>query len=136
HVLPDARPTWLDRNHERRSRADLSRQAPDLHGVPGLSVAEGFALEPLTIEHAARTPAASTPTDAIVRVPARSAGRWDGAAAPGASSGRAESTGQSERDGTLSRRREDFDCDAQIRGGLHVGLMNAMHHGGLMLFSS
>lgn len=76
-LLPRARITWIEGNHEFRLRRFLIQNARELYGLPGLSVPELFGLERLRIEYAACHPAASKFTDNFVRVGPLYVGHWD-----------------------------------------------------------
>jgi predicted phosphodiesterase len=76
-ILPRARITWIEGNHEFRLRRYLIQNARALYGVPGLSVPELFGLKALDIEYVACHPLASRFTDNFIRVGALYVGHWD-----------------------------------------------------------
>ena len=50
-MLPKARITWIEGNHEFRLRKYVIAHAAELYGLPGLSVPELFRLRDLAIRH-------------------------------------------------------------------------------------
>lgn len=76
-LLPRARITWIEGNHEFRLRRYLIQNARALYGLPGLSVPELFGLKALRIEYVACHPAASKFTDNFIRVGSLYVGHWD-----------------------------------------------------------
>ncbi len=76
-LLPRARITWIEGNHEFRFRRYLIQNARELYGLPGVSVPELFGLRELGIEYAACHPLASKFTDNFLRVGDLYVGHWD-----------------------------------------------------------
>jgi hypothetical protein len=76
-LLPDARITWIEGNHEFRLRRYLLKNAKELYGLPGLSVPELFDLSSLRIEYVACHPRASKFQDTFVGVGNIYVGHWD-----------------------------------------------------------
>jgi hypothetical protein len=76
-LLPRARITWIEGNHEFRLRRYLIQNARELYGLPGLFVSELFGLRPLGIEYVACHPLASKFTDNFIRVGDLYVGHWD-----------------------------------------------------------
>ena len=76
-ILPKARITWIEGNHEFRLRKFLLQNARELYGLPGLSVPELFGLKKLRIEYVACHPAATRFTDNFIRVGQLYVGHWD-----------------------------------------------------------
>jgi hypothetical protein len=83
HLLPDARITWIEGNHEFHLRKYLIHKAKELYGLPGLSVPELFGLKDLNIEYAPCHPMASKFTDNFVQVGNLYVGHWDTVAKEG-----------------------------------------------------
>ena len=76
-ILPRARITWIEGNHEFRLRRYLIQNARELYGLPGLSMTELFDLSRLRIEYVACHPSASRFTDNFIRVGNLYVGHWD-----------------------------------------------------------
>lgn len=83
HLLPKARITWLEGNHEFRIRKYLLQNAPELHGLPALSIPELFRLRDLRIEYVPCHQGASKFTDNFIRVGKLYVGHWDRVARQG-----------------------------------------------------
>jgi hypothetical protein len=77
HILPRARITWIEGNHEFRLRKYLIRQAKELYGLPGLSVPDLFGLKKLGIDYVPCHPLASKFTDNFIKVGSLYVGHWD-----------------------------------------------------------
>ena len=73
-ILPKARITWLEGNHEFRLRWYLIRKAKELYGL--LSVPELFDLKELNIEYMPCSPGASKFTSNFIRVGNLYVGHW------------------------------------------------------------
>ncbi len=82
-VLPKARITWIEGNHEFRLRRYLIKKAKELHELPRLKVPELFELEELGIQYVACQKGASKFIDTFVRVGRLWVGHWDTVAAHG-----------------------------------------------------
>lgn len=82
-ILPRARITWVEGNHEFRLRRYLIQNAPELYGLPGLSVPELFGLKDLRIEYAPCHARASRFTDNFIRVGRLRVGHFDTVAKEG-----------------------------------------------------
>src|SRR5207244_12979613 len=82
-ILPKARITWLEGNHEFRLRKYLIRNARELYDLPGLTMPELFGLRPLGIEYVPCDPKASKFTDNVIRVGKLYVGHWDTVAKQG-----------------------------------------------------
>jgi hypothetical protein len=82
-MLPRARITWIEGNHEFRLRKYLIKNAKELYGLPGLSVPELFDLKDLKIEYAPCDAMASRFTDSFIRVGNLYVGHWDFVATDG-----------------------------------------------------
>src|SRR3989441_4697172 len=76
-ILPHARITWIEGNHEFRLRRYMIQNARELYGLPGLSVTELFDLSRLRVEYVACHPSASRFTDNFIRVGSLYVGHWD-----------------------------------------------------------
>ena len=76
-ILPRARITWIEGNHEFRLRKYLLKNAKELYGLPSLAVPDLFDLRDLNIEYVPCHPLASTFTDNFVRVGSLYVGHWD-----------------------------------------------------------
>lgn len=76
-VIPKARITWLEGNHEFRLRRYLIKHARELYGLSALTVPKLFALKSLDIEYAACHRAASKFTDNFIRVGNLYVGHFD-----------------------------------------------------------
>ena len=83
HILPKARITWVEGNHEFRLRKYLIRNAKELYGLPGLTVPKLFDLEDLKIEYMPCHPTASKFVDNFVKVGKLYVGHWDTVAKEG-----------------------------------------------------
>lgn len=82
-ILPRARITWLEGNHEFRLRKYLIRNAKELYGLPGLTVPELFGLKQLDIRYVPCHRQASRFTDNFVRVGRLFVGHWGTVATQG-----------------------------------------------------
>ena len=82
-ILPHARITWIEGNHEFHLRKYLIHKARELYGLPGLSVPELFGLKDLNIEYVACHPLASKFTDNFIQVGNLYVGHWDTVAKDG-----------------------------------------------------
>jgi len=82
-ILPQAQITWIEGNHEFRLRRYLIHKAPELYGLPGLSVPELFELQDLNIEYIPCHPLASKFIDNFIRVGKLYVGHWDTVAKEG-----------------------------------------------------
>ncbi len=82
-ILPKARITWIEGNHEFRLRKYLIKNAKELYGLPGLSVTELFDLKDLKIEYVPCHPLASRFIDNFIRVENLYVGHWDTVAKEG-----------------------------------------------------
>ncbi len=76
-ILPHARITWIEGNHEFRLRKYLIQNAPELYGMRGLSVPDLFSLEELSIEYVPCHKLATRFTDNFIRVGKLHVGHWD-----------------------------------------------------------
>lgn len=76
-LLPHARITWIEGNHEFRLRKYLIQNARELYGLSELSVPALFGLHELKIEYVACHPMASRFTDTFIRVGSLCVGHWD-----------------------------------------------------------
>lgn len=83
-ILPKARITWIEGNHEFRLRKYLMRHAKELYGLPGLAVPALFNLKKLDIQYVPTHPLASTFTDTFIRVGKLYVGHWNTVATQGA----------------------------------------------------
>jgi predicted phosphodiesterase len=82
-ILPRARVTWLEGNHEFRLRRYLIRNAKELYGLEALTVPQLFGLRELGIEYVACPPGVSKFTDNFIRVGNLYVGHWDTVAKQG-----------------------------------------------------
>jgi len=87
-ILPRARITWIEGNHEFRLRKYLMRNARELYGFKALSMPELFGLRKLRIEYVPCHRAASKFTDNFIRVGDLYVGHWDTVAKQGGSAAR------------------------------------------------
>ena len=76
-ILPRARMTWTEGNHEFRLRKYLLKNAKELYGLPGLSVPELFGLKDLKIEYVPCDAMASRYTDNFIHAGNLYVGHWD-----------------------------------------------------------
>jgi hypothetical protein len=82
-ILPHARITWIEGNHEFHLRKYLIHKARELYGLPGLSVPELFALKDLDIKYVPCHPLASKFIDNFIQVGNLYVGHWDRVAKDG-----------------------------------------------------
>ncbi len=82
-ILPRARITWIEGNHEFRLRKYLIKNASELYGLPGLSVPELFDLKKVNIEYVPCHPVASKFMDTFIKVGSLYVGHWDTVAKEG-----------------------------------------------------
>jgi len=75
-ILPKARITWIEGNHEFRLRWYLIRKAKELYGLPSLSVPELFGLKELDIEYMPCSLGASKFMSNFIRVGNLYVGHW------------------------------------------------------------
>ncbi|MDA2925806.1 metallophosphoesterase [Acidobacteria bacterium AH-259-G07] len=75
-ILPKARITWIEGNHEFRLRRYLIHKAKELYGLPGLSVPELFGLKELNIKYIPCSQGASRFTSNFIRVGNLYVGHW------------------------------------------------------------
>ncbi len=124
-LLPRARITWIEGNHEFRLRRYVIQNARHLYGLPGLSVPELFELKRLRIEYVACHPAASKFTDNFIRVGNLYVGHWDKMALHGgyAAKGLVEAKGVSVLQGHTHR----FGAHARttVDGRILLGIENS-----------
>jgi len=76
-ILPKARITWIEGNHEFRLRRYLIRNAKELYGLPSLTVGELFGLRELKLEYVPCNRLSSKFTDNFIRVGKLYVGHWD-----------------------------------------------------------
>lgn len=76
-LLPQARITWIEGNHEFRLRQYLIRKAQALYDLPGLSVPELMRLDALDIEYVASKKVLSRFSDNYIRLGDLYIGHWD-----------------------------------------------------------
>lgn len=76
-ILPKARITWIEGNHEFRLRRYLMQNARELYGLSRLTVQEIFDLKRLNIEYVPCHSMASKFTDNFIRVGDLFVGHWD-----------------------------------------------------------
>jgi hypothetical protein len=123
-ILPRARITWIEGNHEFRLRKYLMRNARELYGLKSLSVAELFSLPKLRIEYVPCHKSASKFTDNFIRVGDLHVGHWDTVAQQGGSAARllVESKGVSVLQGHTHR----FGAHARttVDGRVLLGIEN------------
>lgn len=67
-TLPKARITWIEGNHEFRLRKYLIAHAPELYGLPSLSIPDLFGLKQLHIEYVPCQDGASRFVDTFMKV--------------------------------------------------------------------
>ena len=82
-ILPRARITWIEGNHEFRLRKYLISKAKELYGLPGLSVPELFGLKDLNVEYVPCHLMASKFTDNFIPLGNLYVGHWDTVAKEG-----------------------------------------------------
>lgn len=87
-ILPRARMTWIEGNHEFRLRRYLMQNAKELYGLKALSIPELFGLKKLRIEYVPCHRAASRFTDNFIRVGDLYVGHWDTVAKQGGAAAR------------------------------------------------
>jgi predicted phosphodiesterase len=87
-ILPRARITWIEGNHEFRLRKYLMRNARELYGLKALTMPELFRLKKLRIEYLPCHQSANKFTDNFVRVGDLYVGHWDTVAKQGGSAAR------------------------------------------------
>lgn len=75
-ILPRARITWLEGNHEFRLKWYLIRKAKELYGLPGLSVPELFGLRELSVEYVPCSQGANKFMSNFIRVGKLYVGHW------------------------------------------------------------
>ncbi len=123
-ILPKARITWLEGNHEFRLRKYLLANAPELQGLPGLSMPDLFGLKDLRIEYVPCHPDATRFTDNFIRVGKLHVGHWDRVARQGgyAAKGLVEDKGVSVLQGHTHR----FGAHARttVDGRVLLGIEN------------
>jgi hypothetical protein len=123
-LLPKARITWLEGNHEFRLRKYLLANAPELQGLPGLTVPDLFRLKDLKIDYVPCHPGASKFTDNFIRVGNLYVGHWDRVARQGgyAAKGLVEDKGVSVLQGHTHR----FGAHARttVDGRVLLGIEN------------
>lgn len=124
-LLPKARVTWIEGNHEFRLRKYLIQHAPELYGLPGLSVPVLFGLKELRIDYVAGASSASRFTDTFVKVGELYVGHWAKTARHGgyAAKGLVDEKGVSLLQGHTHR----FGAHARttVNGQVLLGIENA-----------
>lgn len=124
-LLPSARITWIEGNHEFRLRKYLIQHAPELYGLSGLSVPELFGLKDLRIEYVAGSAQASRFTDTFIKVGQLYVGHWTKMARHGgyAAKGLVDEKGVSLLQGHTHR----FGAHARttVDGSVFLGIENA-----------
>ncbi len=76
-ILPKAKIIYVEGNHDFRLRKYIIRKAPELYGLPGLSVPELLDLKKLNIKYKSVKEGANKFSDNWVKVGALYVGHWD-----------------------------------------------------------
>jgi len=88
-IIPRARITWIEGNHEFRLRTYVIAHAAELYGLPGLSVPELFRLKELVIDYVRCPTIAGRFTDTFIKAGELYVGHWNKVSRHGGATARA-----------------------------------------------